>query len=340
MQIMVTGATMSVVDPYCKAILSEGQLSFGDPVSDWGKESFLQDLDTEMQEFSAKAGFSEADICSGRALLTICKDVLQSKHLWGAGKKSDLLSKHYNKVLALIDEQLEAEQPDTDVMFSILSEMMLIIGNIAEWKKEKSHGEIPCSAITPNCETVYRYLDCAFGIESRKKTSNFIFSKLHFLFRPAKKKPSKCSKKIRGILSKKSRGILAIVLFLATFVFLLIAYMGRNDYIISQVRPDNKNIIDTVTNWCKYDVLGKALPEVTSNGIWKRFSPWATALSIAAGAVALILSISLFNFQRLRCKCDALIESWQTSVDRPLYKFRYLHKALLATKERLNELEE
>ncbi len=340
MQIMVTGAAMNVVDPYCRALLSEERLSFGDPLPDWGKESFFQDLDVEMQEFSAKAGFSEADICSGKALLTICKDVLVSRRLWGAGKKSDLLSKHYNKVLALIDEQLEAEQPSTDIMFSILSEMMLIVGNIAEWKKGKKHGEIPCNAITPNYETACHYISCAFGVENRKKFSASIFNKLHCLFLPAKKKLSKCFKKVRGILSPKIRVILIIVFAIIAAVLCLLAYWGKSDVTTSQVRPEPKNIFDTVSNWWNYDLLGKALPEVTSNGLGKRFSPFATALSIATGTVALILSISFFSFQRLRSKCDALIESCQTNVDRPWYKFRYLHRALLATEKRLSELEE
>jgi len=315
---------MGSIDAYCGYILAGDRFRSNDSAADFPREQFLNDLENDLLEMSVHDRYTADEIHSGRVLLLVLKKTFGSTKIWNGSKPDKQLTQYYQDTMRMLDRQIKTECFDADEAMTIISNLMLIVCNIANGKNRKNKkkdGFVHLLPMKTDHAAVYRYLNKIYGVEKKKRFSE----------RARKLKPY-------GRLATITVTLGSIF---GAFYFAWLVWKGQNDVVVTQVRPESTDLFGGIANWWNYDLWAKPLPEVVTDGQLKVDMATNRTWLMAFAAVALLMILAwvirmalrpVLRRHKNRVKHQAAdVCDW--------YEFCYLQKVLMATDVRLKELE-
>lgn len=326
-----------VIDSYCEVILANDQFCASESESDEIKQEFLADLQAKLIRFADETEYTQDDLKSGKALLQILKKTFGAKEFLKNIKLGKQVQQYYDVTMEMLDTAI-AQHPDfsAEKVFTIVSNLLLITNNVQACRsgkksfRRKNNDEVVFVTSEMRYDVAFSYLDSILKIKAKGVKAEKRINRVN-----------KRNEKTIQFRMKRFTKIFVTVILAAVALGLLATYViGLNDITTKQMRPETSDIFNTIGDWFYYDILGNEIPTVMEEGLLKKAAPF-TLIGFIVSVIALIL---LWLAKPL---CDKLLvknKEIQTNLDqqakRSWYEFQYLHKVLMATNMRLNELED
>lgn len=236
---------------------------------------------------------------SDKDLLLSLKRLCTEKNCFRDARQEGEVWEHYRDTMKMVDEELAKDtMPDADKLEAIVSNLLLVINNVAVYldDESKAHQKKAISFVTMdiNYAKACRFLD-----ESTKVTAHYKAAKAKR--KNAEQADAPKRRKIVRILKR----FLLILLAIGFLIFL-------SGFLVSALPSQSKseNIFIKIVNWYKYDLKKEVMP-VSFAEKWIHLSQDIGCVTLSVTGIWIIQTITLKLLQiPLRRKREHLYQEW------------------------------
>ena len=274
--------------------------------------------DPKFSQIHSEVALFETEEMNKRKILLGIEKFCNEKNCFRKIKPGNRIKDYYTKTIELLHTEIKKEQPVSENVFTVLSNVLLLLNNASNKSLEKF------SVIRYDAVTATDYLEESCHIEEKYKR----IQNAEKREQAQKEAASTAQRRHIACIQKRALIIIQIILLL---VFISGVFLPKQRVAVQEDKPFYTEAYD----WIRFNIFGEKEPEAPIS-VSERYRPYTY---MAGAAFALICLIYLFSWTG-RKTYQICRQKYRTRIKQDWDDFQLLKCALKAAECQLAEMEE